>query len=810
MEPEPCPWGDRFHMLAHSEGQHSTITNFLTAPLKEKIRPFMELTPDVMSALTPKIRLHRVHTADGREVETEFVFRNYVPGKESKGLRDNPSKIQKGEAGGIKQFSFSYEGTTPATAKKDINAELTLYFQSFNELTKVRGVRGKEYRYIDLLLYPHNESRTKEGDDPNLQAHPDQYNPTNFRIRADIGWNERTDDSFREILKHHYREKIQNLISASDLTEDAAEEKILNRFNEAIRSGNRTFLLNMVDHDIDFRNDGSVEIKISYAAYVESQAKSSAINALSTPMIEAWKRHSRKKLYELLTEKACTQGQLRALKNKLAEGQKALISASQGSIARRLLVRGLDWSYYFSKKESKDYFENYNGLVPKPKPFSDITDDDRHQIKVFSLGDIIYTAMDCLYKPLAEFNDDTIFDPVSEDALQYYHRIPEMENFGILLSSFAYSDYTKQTKDNSGVFSINPAEIPISLSYFNKFMEENVIRPERTVYPLMEFIQDLLSGVVDLMLEVCINKQIDTSLMFQTSQYTVQGYVRSSNANGYSIMPPLATETLVAKKYSGDTVAKVSIYPNQKSPYIYADKEYARKANEFGDSPVAVLPFATGEMQGNHRLPISAYYSYTHIYAVSPILSSGHRGTGIRSRDESKGIYHFNIGATEGILKNVKFTKTDMAFLREARYFNQGNYGLLQLGAVYNIELELFGNTIFYPGMEIFLDPRGFGGSDWDPTKVNSTANALGIGGYHVITKVQNNIGPSGFTTTVTAVFQYSGDVISRNQAVDGKAPNEKVKSLKVVHGKNIKKCREVLDKSIISTIPILPTKQKH
>ena len=78
----------------------------------------MELTPDVMSALTPKIRLHRIHTADGREVETEFVFRNYVPGKESKGLRDNPSKIQKGEAGGIKEFSFSYEGTTPATARK--------------------------------------------------------------------------------------------------------------------------------------------------------------------------------------------------------------------------------------------------------------------------------------------------------------------------------------------------------------------------------------------------------------------------------------------------------------------------------------------------------------------------------------------------------------------------------------------------------------------------------------------------------------------------------------------------------------------
>ena len=56
-----------------------------------------------------------------------------------------------------------------------------------------------------------------------------------------------------------------------------------------------------------------------------------------------------------------------------------------------------------------------------------------------------------------------------------------------------------------------------------------------------------------------------------------------------------------------------------------------------------------------------------------------------------------------------------MAYLREARFYNQGNYGLLQLGAVYNVQLELFGNTLFYPGMEVFVDPRGFGGPQMGP-----------------------------------------------------------------------------------------------
>ena len=44
---------------------------------------------------------------------------------------------------------------------------------------------------------------------------------------------------------------------------------------------------------------------------------------------------------------------------------------------------------------------------------------------------------------------------------------------------------------------------------------------------------------------------------------------------------------------------------------------------------------------------------------------------------------------------------------------NHGHDGLMQLSAVYKVTLEMFGNTIFYPGMYIYIDPRGIGGKDF-------------------------------------------------------------------------------------------------
>jgi hypothetical protein len=74
--------------------------------------------------------------------------------------------------------------------------------------------------------------------------------------------------------------------------------------------------------------------------------------------------------------------------------------------------------------------------------------------------------------------------------------------------------------------------------------------------------------------------------------------------------------------------------------------------------------------------------------------------------------------------------------------------------------MEMIGNTLYYPGMEFFINPMGFIGSDReaDPTIVGSVANRLGFGGYHLVTSVKSSIGPGKFTTTVEGLWHYSGD----------------------------------------------------
>ena len=103
-----------------------------------------------------------------------------------------------------------------------------------------------------------------------------------------------------------------------------------------------------------------------------------------------------------------------------------------------------------------------------------------------------------------------------------------------------------------------------------------------------------------------------------------------------------------------------------------------------------------------------------------------------------------------------------MAYIREARYMRDGIDGLLQLGAVYRANIDMFGNSLFYPGMLIYINPFGIGGEEFLPNKSTSIANKLGLGGYHQIDKVNYVISPGSFKTKIDAMFVYSGDGDSR------------------------------------------------
>ena len=146
-----------------------------------------------------------------------------------------------------------------------------------------------------------------------------------------------------------------------------------------------------------------------------------------------------------------------------------------------------------------------------------------------------------------------------------------------------------------------------------------------------------------------------------------------------------------------------------------------------------------------------------------------------------------------------------MQYIREARFFRHGNDGLMQLSAVYKVSLDMIGNTLYYPGMEVFIDPVGFLGAnqDADPRIINSVANKLGFGGYHLVTSVKSSIAPGKFTTTVDALFHYSGDgqpssvLIGKGKDAKKASEIEKIDKKPGGSGFTNEKCIEVNNKVV-------------
>ena len=99
----------------------------------------------------------------------------------------------------------------------------------------------------------------------------------------------------------------------------------------------------------------------------------------------------------------------------------------------------------------------------------------------------------------------------------------------------------------------------------------------------------------------------------------------------------------------------------------------------------------------------------------------------------------------------------------------------------------MVGNTLLFPGMELFINPFGFGGPVFGmpedgPGDINSPnlSNIMGIGGYQQVIKVNSTISPGKFETTVDCLFIHSGEPRESNESSTGirTVTNNKLKGL--------------------------------
>jgi len=708
------PFGGRF-WRAESDNKETLMTDLLSS---EDSSYMFEIPPHVMSQLTPKFKLFKVmNDQEGKLKQTEFIFPTYTDLNRSKNFKTSQqflgAQFDKGDGIGLKSFNIELNGTTPAEARNDVKATMSLFFQSFSDFVKTRvSYNSEEYRFVDLIIQPKPDEDNKSQGVAVTSLR--QYEPTFYRIRVDMGYN------------------IPKLGDIQGIT-DKEHKKLVS----ALRSMNKSFYLCMVDHSFNINNDGTVEMQFTYRAYLETALKSLRFDALTTPEIAQKRIESETKLLEVASEQKCTKDELKELQLALAGTEEELILDSLNSIMRRLQLRNKIFSVEIDNSDRqfflrKGYFndcdliretneeldeENSNtgdlsivlspNFLDKDAQVNFNRDQNDTIIQYFFFGDLLHTILDSLFDP--ETNKVAV----------------GLENTKFVLGSFDFDPY--QTNRNPA--SINIANIPISVDFFSEWFRDNVINQKSTrrSFPILNFVRNLSNYLVNnAILEACVNRNVEKRIMFQTGNISA---LSSTESNGVMV----------------DPIGRL----------ITLDQPILKTTQARGSG----LPL-NGDIEGNPN--IEDFYHYIVLNANGSALT--YAGSGKYSEDIKAGRFHVEIGSNRGIVKNVKFAKTDMQYLREARFFRNGIDGLLQLSSVYTANVEMFGNTLFVPGMELWINPYGFGGVDLGRPQQGAAAgsrslsNILGIGGYHTITGVTTSLTPSSFTTSINSQHYYSGD----------------------------------------------------
>ena len=324
------------------------------------------------------------------------------------------------------------------------------------------------------------------------------------------------------------------------------------------------------------------------------------------------------------------------------------------------------------------------------------------------------------------------------------------------------------------MYSVNIADIPISLNTFEAWFKRNITEQDRDGYPLLTFIRDIIQeAVVDVLKADCFQGTIQQQINLKTGIVSIpmsedgkspievridqEGGVPDANTDGEQSLPDPAM-----------------------GGWKYSDTAFANQLDLGTITPSKPL------YQGDVWAKSDEMFHYLYIYGESQAGAVDMKGDFVE--DFNRGIYHMLMGAEKGLVKSINFSKTDQPYLREARFEADALNPLAELSAVYKANVKLVGNTMFYPGQYVFINMQPVGRDLGHPATDGTPANQLGLGGYHLITKVTNEItSDNQFETNIDCLWDNSGDGKSRlsagAQTTVDKCPEDKTDGMTVPPG---------------------------
>lgn len=655
---------------------------------------FFNLETHKLSMLVPEIRLYKV--------AGDKIIPFYFPIVSDYGPLEN-SEIS-GYSGGntvIKNFSVKLQGTDPFTSRKYLESSLTLGVDSLaNIFLKKEGYA----RLADLFTISLPANKTHSGPGQTIKA-GQLRRP--IEVLATLGYSLRDPEGF--------------------FTQDEIEE---------ITKNAMTLRMNVSDHTINVAKDGTATINIQYTArmstFEESRAAFGLTHSMEDVLREAAIKEKETDVGDDISHTEEVKEQLSAMEahaaakkrvqNKIKEIRKISEILEAGNrIFKRTTTPALLKQYYKvtsppveSSAEEETARLEAAAMEGAPKSTPEKPSDEKkakelaaevqkridgpdRTVHFFTFGDMVeafcksrVVTMNEAVKNLKDSKSKNLTSAKKAKRIAAIkENIKKLKRLQVLLPN------VKIAFPKGITLTINVADIPISTDLYQKYVFNEIINTKGNTYSITDFLENCTSVILPQAIggfaQKAPNIVKNKDQVFASTTFT-----------GAEVRASLGSSCEV-------DIDKIQ------GPNIVSYKSEGGKESEF----FIIYP------EPEPRVPSSR--------------------VGSESADFEDNIYHFHFGKDRGIIKNVSFQRLTVPFRQESLMTNQiGLYDELRMP--YNANITMFGNSLFFPGSQVYIDPfsLGFG----DPRDEHSFAADLGLGGYYQVLTVETSYSSAGSMET--------------------------------------------------------------
>jgi len=791
------------------------------------------LTQLQIGLITPVIELFR-RDYKGISTETDYIDRkfafNNTPNSSQFDLINstypngfyNPNQY----SAGIKSIDYTFAGTNPAESERAIDVTITFVFPSFDAIIGANSSGGNDVmkalpsknnagsitdptdwvnkdgalkegvtrNFLSLITYPPSKKQLESmTDDASRAGTTDIYIPSYFQTFLRLGWRIPDTPEVKELFKTK-----ANFI-------DGINKKLYDKL----------LLLNLTTHELNFTEEGILELKVNYIASFETDMMSKS---------------------ELDFLVSAFNAEMRASAPNVVEEQKKLNRIIE--YQNNCKERGDTENYEAQRKELQQTIEDKKNEASEPEQaalsefynrFMDhVLKNDIKKIKQIKLSKQLIGRYDSALSSTSKNRDDVIYNEI----IRFSNRTGESltpEDKAEKLADIAKNQEEQRKKDqeeankdpeNPSSFSFGSIFGGFSLSSLFGGSSDSTTKKALNDYADENVFFFSFGQLLDMMLEFMAIEEARASSSspskIEKVNIVLGDFYYTQRKSGFSnkVLVPIHAVPITLNSFL--VWFKDNITSKQRKNYplrellndlltgllVPALKGESIKNGVIGGTYAPFLDYIQHGLTSNNSnfdpssSPTNCFFIQTNgavkdslldqivnntttrdrVLIYVSLVERGNQGRKFESifKDRGDGISHFFVGDTKGLIKSIKFKRIDQPGLKEAKATKDGFIPLNQLRDLYNVDITMFGNHYYYPGELIYVHP--FVPQIGEPHIKGTVSNIMGIGGYYNIIKSSTVISNDNYETNLECVWNSSGDV----QDIDRDTRTRRCEALKI------------------------------